>query len=113
MGGDEDLVSLQSVASTTLTDPDKKLSERRKTIEEVETIQNDIDEMTRKANAAISIMNDSKTIQVNPKKSTIESIESVEPVIEPRTQPRSSVQPVSQPKPDILTEAEENEKRYA
>jgi len=32
---------------------ESKLAERRKTIEEVETIQNDIDEMTRKANAAI------------------------------------------------------------
>jgi hypothetical protein len=98
--GDEDLVSLQSIASTTLTDP----AERRKTIEEVETIQNDIDEMTRKANAAISIMNDSKTIQVNPKKSSVESVENV-----PDPKPVQA----QQPKPDILTQAEENEKRYA
>ena len=48
-------------------------------------------------------MNDSKTIQVNPKKS---SVESVEP-------PAPNSKPVAQPKPDILTEAEENEKRYA
>merc|ERR1719462_878267 len=59
--------------------------------------------MTRKANAAISIMNDSKTIQVNPKKSSVESVEPPAP---------NSI-PVAQPKPDILTEAEENEKRYA
>ena len=30
-----------------------QLNERRKTIEEVRTIQSDLDEMTRKANAAI------------------------------------------------------------
>ena len=32
---------------------DQQLNERRKTIEEVRTIQSDLDEMTRKANAAI------------------------------------------------------------
>ena len=32
---------------------ENQVSERRKTIEEVRTIQSDLDEMTRKANAAI------------------------------------------------------------
>ena len=49
-------------------------------------------------------MNDSKTIQVNPKKSSVESVENV-----PDPKPVQA----QQPKPDILTEAEENEKRYA
>jgi hypothetical protein len=84
---ENDLLSLQSVASTTLNDPedikrlvlkhlpdvapkpnstvitpeeseqilDQHLNERRKTIEEVRTIQSDLDEMTRKANAAIRL----------------------------------------------------------
>ena len=35
----------------------KQLEERRKTIEEVRSIQSDLDDMTRKANAAIRLIN--------------------------------------------------------
>jgi len=75
---------------------DQHLNERRKTIEEVRTIQSDLDEMTRKANAAISIMNDSKTFQVKPQKK-----EKTDKVVEKSKQP------------DIIEQATENERAYA
>jgi len=76
---------------------DQQLNERRKTIEEVRTIQSDLDEMTRKANAAISIMNDSKTFQVNPQRKE-----------------KTDNKPIEKSKqPDIIEQATENERAYA